>query len=115
MADPWWTDNMFGVWLGVGNAALVIVLALACAWLAYTGRRRTLVMRINIGAAAFGAACMALCALAVMQGQHFRVWYPLLMMGAVPLVMFGPNLIALNWIYRQRETRRLAAEELRRS
>lgn len=115
MTQPWWTDNLFGVWLGVATTVVAVGLALTCAWFALRGERRVLAMRANIGVAVFGAACVALCGLALLQGQHFRVWYPLLMMGAMPLIMFGPNMIALNWIYRQRETRRLAAEELRRS
>ncbi len=111
----WWTDNFFGVWLGVGHAIIVACLGMACAWFIYHGQKRQLVTRIVTGASAFGVLCLAACLLALLQGQPFRVWYPLAMMGGMSVLMWVPNLIALDWLYRRHDSRRLAAEELRRS
>jgi hypothetical protein len=110
----WWTDNFFGVWLGVGHAAIVVVLASASAWFIYHGQRQQLVTRTIMAMTAFGAACLAASLLAVAQGQHFRVWYPLMMMGGISVLTCLPNLMALDWLYRRHDARRLAAEELRR-
>lgn len=111
----WWTDNFFGVWLGVGHAIVAVILASASAWFVYHGQRRALVTRTLTVMSIFGAVCLAASILAVLQGQHFRVWYPLAMMGGISILTWLPNLMGLDWLYRRHDARRLAAEELRRS
>ena len=111
----WWTDTFFGVWLGIGHAIIVAGLAAVCAWFIYHGQRRRLVTRIIMATSAFGVFCLAACGIALLQGQPFSVWYPLAMMGGMSVIMSGPNLVALDWLYRRHDSRRLAAEELRRS
>lgn len=113
--QPWWTDNYFGVWLGVAHAGAVVVMAIACGWFIYRGERRETVRRILIGVTAFGAVALVTGLVALATAQHFRVWYPLLMMGGMSVLTLFPNLIALDWLYRRSDSRRLAAEEFRRS
>ena len=98
-----------------GHAIVAVILGSASGWFVYHGHRRELVTRTLTVMSAFGAVCLAACILAVMQGQHFRVWYPLAMMGGISVVTWLPNLMALDWLYRRHDARRLAAEELRRS
>lgn len=113
--QPWWTDNYFGVWLGVAYAIAAVIIASACAWFIYRGERREIVRRTVMSATALGAAALVACLAAFATGQHFRVWYPLAMMGGASVLTLVPNLIALDWLYRRHDNRRLAAEELRRS
>lgn len=112
---PWWTDTFFGVWLGLGHAAVAIGVAGWSAWLMWRGVGRTVVKRALLAMMSFGAVALVLGLFALLSGQPFRVWYPLTMMGGVSMAVWLPNLFAIEWFYRRGDARRLAAEELRRS
>ncbi|REK12321.1 MAG: hypothetical protein DWQ37_12210 [Planctomycetota bacterium] len=79
------------------------------------GQCRRLVLSLLGFGTVLGIAFLLVCAVAVVAGQPYHVWYALAIPGLVLTFVFGGLLPVINAQYRQAEMRRLEAEELRRS
>ena len=115
--DPWWTQQAAGL-VGGGLGGLVGVLGAVVGVVAGVyaprGRGKGVVVGglwVMIG---LGVVCLVGGVVAVVVRQPYHVFYPLLLIGFVASVVGGCNAPVVLRRYRQAESRRLSAEELRR-
>lgn len=99
-----WIGGIFGSLVGLGGALIGI--------LASRGRSRRLVLGLVLGLVVLGACSVAIGVVAVLLGQPYAVYYPLLLLGGISLFVFGMNWPMLRARYRQQELRRMQAEDL---
>ena len=71
---------------------------------------------LGVHATLFIAGALSLVAglVALASGQPYHVWYPLVLLGGIPTLVFGFLWPAMRQRYIQAEQRALAAEEIRR-
>ncbi len=96
---------------GVGGGVLGPMIGL----LAPRGKCKALVLALQVGFAAVGAALLAAGLYALAVGQPAHVYGPLVLVGLIGAVVIGGLLPVTLYAYRLGERRRLAAEEFRRS
>ncbi len=116
--NPWWTayeGNLFGA---IGGSVIGIVggtLGALAGVLAPRGKGRGPILGSFVALILLGVAMLALGLIAVLRGQPYHVWYPLVLCGGILSLVLTCILPGLRTRYRQAEARRLDAEELRRS
>ena len=114
VVQPWFEDwGLVGTLLGVGVGLLGGVYGTMVGVCAPRGKAKGLVYGLHWFSLLLGLAVLAAGVTALMGGQPYRVWYPLLFSGAIVtvlMIIFTP-LIKLR--YKQAEHRHLSAEEFR--
>ena len=119
MVDPWFDPIHFGTYFGaIGGSAVGLlggILGTLTGVLAPKGKGRVPVIAAWIVSMALGVATLAVGIVAVVSGQPYGIWYPLVLLGAIlggitTMLLFLVVLPA----YRAVEARKLAAEEIRR-
>jgi MFS family permease len=83
--------------------------------LAPRGKARRFVMTLFISMIAVGAVVLGVGIVAVIVGQPYAVWYPLVLLGGIMTIVTASIFPGLRARYRQAEARRLEAAELRRT
>ncbi len=116
MADPWWSQQAMA-WIGAGGGilgALAGVHGALAGTLAPRGIGKVPVLAVHGLFLAVGIGSLGLGLVALVTGQPYRVWYPLLLIGLITTLVLGMLLPVVLMRYRQAEQRRLQAEQLRR-
>jgi hypothetical protein len=113
MAAPaaWWGPSTAGLLGGITGSVLGCIGALI-GLLASRGKGRALVMALARGLVAFGAAALALGVVALIRSQPYEVVYPLLLEGALSVVVPAFLIPVLRRRYEEAELRRMAARDL---
>ncbi len=109
----WWSEragNRFGGLLG----GLLGVIGSIIGVLGGRGKARRLVLRLLIGMVVVGSSLALLAAAAMLNSQPRYVWYPLLLLGALPAVVGFVLLRPLKVRYAADELRRIQAMDARR-
>lgn len=119
MATPWIDPNTFGahyggIVCGLGGA-LGGLLGAAAGTLAPRGKGRRWILGAMSVFVALGVAQLILGAAALILGQPFGIWYPLLLCGVLFIVVIGGLLPVVRRAYEHAEHRRIDAAGLRRS
>lgn len=104
----WWSDRAAGFIGAIGGSAMGI-LGAAVGALSSRGRARRFVLSVSVGAAALGVVLIAVCGLALAQGQPRAVTFTLGLSGGLLAVIFGSLIPRLRRIYAQAELRRMRA------
>lgn len=114
---PWWDESATTIVIvvGAGLGATAGILGAASGTLAPRGIGRGPVVTLHSLYVLTGLVSLAAGIVAVVSGQPYRVYYPLLLIGFILSVVMTPLLPILLIRYRQAEHRRLEAEEIRRS
>ena len=115
--EAWWSASSAG-WIGAlggGLGALVGIYGAVAGMLAPRGKARALVLGLHAGLLAIGLLAAATGLAALLVGQPYHVWYPLLLGGGICSAVFGGLLPVVRMRYGEAERRRLAASELRRA
>ncbi len=115
MANPmgqpkrgWWSDRDAGLIGGIGGTTVGLLGGLI-GTLAGFGKARRFVFALDACLVGFGAASLVAGAMALVLGQPYAVYYPLLLGGIVLTAVCGGIRPALRQGYEQRELRRMAA------
>ena len=112
--QPWFEDwGLVGTLLGVGVGLLGGAYGMVFGICAPRGKAKGLLYGLHWFSLLLGLAVLAAGVTALIRGQPYGVWYPLLFSGAIVtglMIGFTP-MIKLR--YRQAEHRQLSAEEFR--
>lgn len=115
--NPWWTENAaawFGAIGGGAGGSLCGVLGMLIGILVPRGVGRRVIVPLCVLFAGLGAIALVASFVALLSGQPYHVWFPLLMTGLVVTIVMS-FMVALAIIgYRRVEERRMQAEDLRR-
>jgi hypothetical protein len=114
----WWdaqTAGLIGGVVGGGLGALGGVFGAVAGTLSPKGLLRRTVLTIHAGFVVIGAGALAAGLYAIIEGQPYHVFYPLLLIGLVLCAVMGPLFFVVRMRYRWADQRRLDAEDLRRS
>lgn len=114
---PWWDPQTAGMIGGIGGAVIGTIGGIYGAGvgvLAPRGKCKALIMSVHVSMIVFGAVVLIAGLVAVISGQPYAVYYPLLLGGGLVTMLFTflfPVVIAR---YREADGRKLEAEEFRR-
>jgi hypothetical protein len=113
MAAPtaWWGPRTAGL-VGAITGSLLGCIGAVIGLLASRGKGRALVMALARGMVAFGAAALVLGVVALVRSQPYEVVYPLLLEGALSVVIPAFLIPVLRRRYAEAELRRMAARDL---
>ena len=115
---PWWTGyegNLFGA---IGGSLIGVVggtLGALAGVLAPRGKGRGFILGSFAALILLGVVLLAVGLFAVVAGQPYYVWYPLVLCGGILTLVLSCTLPGIRARYRQAEARRMDAEALRRS
>ena len=98
----------FGLWGGVLGATFGIVAGLL-GWLGSRGKSKRLVLSGFRLMMAAGGVALVLGVIALVQGSPYHVYYPLLLIGAIALLVPASSLPRLARRYQEAELRRMSA------
>ena len=116
-AEAWWSSSgagEIGAIVGIFGAVIGIYGALA-GTLAPRGKARAIVLGLHTSFLVLGGLALAAGLAALLLGQPYHVWYPLLLGGGIAAAVLGGLLPVVRMRYAEAERRRLAASELRRA
>lgn len=114
---PWWTGQEAGLYGGIGGSVIGVLggtLGMLAGVLAPRGKGRRLVYAAFFTGIAAGTVLLAAGLFALLRGQPYHVWYPLVLGGGILTLVLGALLPVLRVRYRQAEAYRMEAEDLRR-
>ena len=115
---PWWTDQQSGLVGGIAGSVLGIlggVFGTVAGICAPRGKCKGLVFGLAVLLIGAGIISLIAGVAAVLLEQSYGVYYPLILMGFICTVSVGPAAFVIHQRYREADSRRLDAEELRRS
>ena len=114
---PWFSDRtgiMIGAFGGAGVGLLGGAIGVAGSLLVPKGKGRGFVLGMLMTGMICGIICLLVGITALILGQPYAIWYPLVMLGAVPAAVMGGLLPAIRKRYAEAEQRRMDADDLRR-
>jgi hypothetical protein len=112
MAEPWFDADRWG-WLPWTVLAVAgVIWGVSFAVLGPRGKGRRVVVTTGWLLLAASAALLAAGFLALGSDQPHRVWYGLVLAGAIGMIVFGLNAPMASKVYRATEARRSAARDL---
>ena len=98
----------FVMWGGIGGAAFGVLAGLL-GWLGSQGKAKRFVLTGFRMMMAAGGVALAVGAIALFQGMPYHVYYPLLLIGAISLLVPASTLPRLSRRYQKLELRRMSA------
>lgn len=104
----WWSDATGGLIGGIGGSILGL-LGAAMGLLVSRGAARRFVLGTMAAGVALGAILLTVGIVAVVMGQPFGVFYPLLLGGGLCLILCGVGLMTIRYRYAALELRRMEA------
>lgn len=81
-SNAWWSDRQAGILGAIAGSALGI-LGAAVGWLGSAGRAKSFVLGTLKGIACVGVGALLAGGVALLRGQPYAVYYPLLLFGAI--------------------------------
>jgi hypothetical protein len=118
MDGQWFSDpNQFGMWYGsvaggVGGTT-VGMLGWAASRLAPAGKGRSWILGALRGYFVFGLCQLLIGIVALVSGQAYAVYYPLLLCGVIFTAVIGINFRSVKLVYDAAEHRKLEAQAIR--
>jgi hypothetical protein len=110
VAGQWWGDQTAGVVGGILGSVLGCLGALV-GTLSGMGKARRLVLTLMGTTAVAGLVSLGVGAVALISGQPYAVWFPLLLVGALSVAIMGGSLPVVRRRYAEIELRRMAAAD----
>jgi hypothetical protein len=115
--SAWWTSEQAGLYGAIVGSAIGIlggIIGTAAGYLAPRGQARLVIYALCgfVAIIAFAADVLGVVALAI--GQPWRVWWPLILLGAITSLVSLGTFPTVRARYREAELRRLEAEDIRR-
>lgn len=107
----WWGERTGG-WIGGVGGAVLGCLGGLISFLANRGRARSFVMWLTAAMVLVGVAVFAVGVVAVIVGQPYAVYFPLLLLGGLTAGIIGPTRRTIRKRYEQTELRRLEAMDV---
>jgi MFS family permease len=115
MVEPWIEPNTFGAYvggiLGGGGGTLAGLWGALAGMLAPKGKAKALVLGLGIAIASSGAIIAGIGLYALVVGQPYGIWYPLLLGGGILMIVCGCLVPVVRKRYSEAEARQLAAEQ----
>lgn len=111
VAGAWWGPRTGGLVGGLVGSLLGCVGAVIGV-LAGRGKGRAVVLGLAKGMLVFGAASLVLGVVALLRGQPYEVYYPLLLCGVLDVVLPAVLIPVLRRRYAELELRKMAAQDL---
>ncbi len=109
MTEPWFDPNKFGAYYGGIGGSLVGLfggtLGALSGYLGPRGRGRGLILGGFTFFVIIGAIHLAAGLFALISGQPYGIWYPLVLLGGIMTAVFGMLLPVVRQRYREAEMR----------
>lgn len=115
---PWFsahTANLIGGYGGSAVGVLGAIVGSTAGTMVPKGKGRRFVLGIMTFSIVLGTIVFGVGITAVSLGQPYGIWYPLVMLGALPAGIMGALFPMVRRRYAEAEQRRLDADALRRS
>lgn len=115
---PWWSEQAGALIGGIGGGVLGTIGGLygsAMGVLMPRGKGKSIMLPIHFTLLGIGILGLLVGLIAVVIGQPYRVWYPLMLLGLILTCVLGGLLPVALRGYRVAEQRRMEAEALRKS
>lgn len=114
---PWWTGQQ-GAWVGaLGGSSVGLlgaILGPAMGVLVPKGKGRSIILPALLISVILGACIEGIGLFAVIQGQPYHVWYPLVLIGGIAFMVMLPLFFLARSRYRAAEINRMQAQDLLR-
>lgn len=110
-ADAWWSTEAGGLIGAIGGSVLGL-LGAAVGFLSSRGKARRFVMTTMAAGTLLGATALVAGIAAVVLGQPYEVWFPLVLMGGLLVVIFGGLYRSVGDRYEALELQRMRAYDL---
>jgi hypothetical protein len=114
---PWWTDQEAGLIGGIAGSVVGVlggILGTVAGLCVPRGKCKGLVYGLASLIVGVGIISLIVGVAALLLGQPYCVYYPLLLIGIVCTLLMGCGIPVIGHRYREAEHRRLDAEEFRR-
>ena len=115
--SPWWNEAV-GTYIGAfGGAGIGVVCGTfggVAGMLAQKGTGRAFVLGFHLTVTVLGALVLLAGIVAVVMGQPYHVFFPLLLLGGITTAVMAPLYPVMKQRYAEAESRRLEAEAIRR-
>lgn len=109
MIEPWFDPNKFGAYYGgIGGSVVGILggtLGAMSGYLAQKGKARSLILGGFTVFVVLGVIHLAAGLYALMSGQPYGIWYPLVLLGGIMTGLFGMLRPVVRQRYREAEMR----------
>ncbi|MCE5301994.1 MAG: hypothetical protein LLF97_02660 [Planctomycetaceae bacterium] len=106
--NGWWNGRAGG-WIGGVGGSILGLLGATIGILSGLGKARRFVLVLTTTLAVLGMVSLVVGLVAVVLGQPYAVYYPLLLGGTILAAVFGGNFPMLHRRYQQIELRKMAA------
>jgi hypothetical protein len=117
MSEPWFDPNTFGAWFGTivggGGGTLGGLIGAMAGILLPRGKGKRLVFGSMFVLMVVGLVMMAIGFLALVDGQPYGIWYPMVIAGVIFGIVNGSLLLGLRSVGREMERRKMEADDLR--
>lgn len=110
---PGWWSNRVGGLIGGALGSLLGIIGAVVGTLCGLGRGRVVVTALLIMMAAAGVVCLVLGIVALVLGQPYAVYYPLLLIGVLAAVLGGVGIPVSRQRFAEAELRRMQALDAR--
>jgi peptidoglycan/LPS O-acetylase OafA/YrhL len=102
-------------WFSTETATYFGAIGAICGVMVPKGKGRSFILPMLLVLACLGVVVLGVGVVALVLGQPYAIWYPFMLLGFIPAVVFGSLDPGMKRLYAQAEQRQLEADALRRS